>query len=94
MSEPTSKPYEVPKGVECPRCKQVIEFGQAVTPGAANVFRKGLIMVCSSCALVCIVGDSKLVPMAIAQIKALPQVQQRQLMAVCNRIAAEAVKKN
>ena len=89
----TQEPYEVPNGIECPRCKHVIQFGQGVTPGAENHFRKGLIMVCANCALVSMVGDSKLIPMSKQQVLTLPKLMQAQLMAVCQKIAAEKTSK-
>lgn len=86
--------YDIPGGVECPRCKNVIQFGSGVTPGATNEFRKGLVLVCGHCALITMVGDSKLIPMSKKQVMAMPKMFQAQLAAVCMRIAKEATKAN
>lgn len=94
MNEPKSTAYHVPKGIECPRCKQAMQFGQGVTPGATNEFKKGLIMVCAKCALISMVGDSKLIPMSKQQVMSLPKVMQFQLAAICQKLAEEATKLN
>lgn len=86
--------YSVPKGVECPRCKQVIEMAQGVTPGAGRQFKKGMILVCGSCSLICKVGDSALIPMSILEIKQLAPETQRQLMVTVKTIAARAAQQN
>lgn len=94
MNGPADKPYQVPKGVECPRCKQVMQFAQDVTPGASNHFHKGKIVVCSKCALATIVGDSKLIPLSLQQIKNLPPLLRNQLLAVCRKVAENVTRNN
>ena len=93
MSAP-EKPFEVPNGVNCPRCGQKIMEGQTVTPGGRNEFRKGLILVCSVCSVVCQVADSKLVPLTLDQIKSLPKMLQHQLYVACRKVAEASAEKN
>lgn len=92
--QPTGQPYDIPGGIECPRCKQKIQFAQGVTPGAGNQLRKGQILVCYQCALICMVGDSTLIPMSKGQVQSLPKMMQAQLLAVCRKVAEEATKRN
>lgn len=94
MIQPQEKPFEVPKNVACPRCKQVIEYGQTVTPGGRNEFKKGLILVCGSCSLICQVGDSTLIPLSLSQVKSLPKMLQAQLYVACQQVAKHAAEKN
>jgi hypothetical protein len=94
MNQPAEKPFEVPKNVTCPRCKQVIEFGQTVSPEGENRFRKGMILVCGECSLICQVGDSALIPLNLQQVKSLPVNMQAQLLAVCRKVAERVASKN
>ena len=93
MSNP-EKPFTVPNNVACPRCKQKIEQGQSVTPDARNEFKKGLIMVCGSCSLICQVGDSTLIPLTLAQVKSLPRLLQAQLLVACRKVAEAIAERN
>jgi ferredoxin len=88
MSESTiEKPYAVPDGPECPRCKEKITQAQDVTPDASNVFKKGKLIVCGNCALICRVGDSTLIPVSKRQVLAMPPQTQMMLMVCCKKIA-------
>jgi hypothetical protein len=85
-------PYKVPGKPECPRCHQQILEAQDVTPGSSNVFRKGKLIVCGSCALICKVGDSKLLPVSKKEVLTYPPQIQLMLMACCRKIAEHIVK--
>lgn len=85
--------FEVPKGVACPRCHQVIDTAQNVTPGSIG-FHKGLIVVCSSCSLISVVGDSNLIPLSLADVKKLPPDTQRALLMTVKSIARHAAERN
>ena len=91
---PQEKPFTVPDGLACPRCNQIIRNAQSVTPGGGNTFRKGLIIVCSQCAMITMVGDSKLLPMSKADIEKLPPKLQQNLLITCNMIAQQQTKNN
>lgn len=91
---PQEKPFTVPDNLPCPRCGQVIKNAQSVTPGGANTFRKGLIIVCSQCAMITIVGDSKLLPMSKEDIQKLPPALQQNLLITCNTIAQQQTNNN
>jgi len=93
MSTTTDKPYHIQHGPSCPRCKQQITLAQDVTPDSSNVLRKGKIVVCGSCAMICRLGDSTLIPMTKKQVMALPKLTQQMLLATCLRIA-DSVAKN
>lgn len=86
MSDPVQT-YSAPKNLLCPRCKTVIETLADTTPDSSNAFRKGKIIVCGNCALINIVGDSSLIPMTMAQVKALPAPIQAMLWKTVKPIA-------
>jgi ferredoxin len=88
MSDKIDKPYAVPHGPECPRCHQQIVEAQDVTPDASNVFKKGKLIVCGACALICRVGDSKLIPVSTKEVLSYPPRIQLMLLATCKRVAA------
>lgn len=80
-------PYAVPHGPSCPRCGLTIVEAQDVTPDASNVFRKGKLVVCSGCALISKLGDSKLIPVSKKEVLSYPPQTQLMLMATCRKIA-------
>jgi hypothetical protein len=88
------KPYEVPNGIECPRCKEKITEAQDVVGHEGAHFRKGKILVCATCTLICQVGDSKLIPLSMDQIKSLPKILQSQLLMVCKELAKRTAASN
>ena len=88
------KPYAVPDGPSCPRCKEKITQAQDVTPGASNVFRKGKLIVCGNCALICMVGDSKLIPVSKRQVLSLPPRTQMMLLIACRKISESKAESN
>jgi hypothetical protein len=95
MSKPTiEKPYPVEGKPECPRCHEVIVEAQDVSPGASQQFKKGKLLVCGHCALVCVIGDSKLLPVSKRQIKSLPKETQKMLWVTCNMVAARIAENN
>lgn len=87
-------PYAVPHGPSCPRCGQKIVAAQDVTPDSSNTFRKGKILICSNCVQICMVGDSKLLPMSRKQVLSLEPRIQLMLLAACRKLAAEVTKRN
>jgi hypothetical protein len=94
MSDTTiDAPYKVPGKPTCPRCHEVILEAQDVTPDSSNVFRKGKLIVCGSCALICKVGDSKLLPVSKKEVLTYPPHIQLMLMVTCRKIA-EYIAKN
>jgi hypothetical protein len=88
MTDTIDKPYAVPDGPACPRCGQKITTAQDVTPDSSNVFRKGKLLVCGSCALICRVGDSKLIPVSKKEVLSYPPRIQAMLLITCKRVAA------
>jgi hypothetical protein len=93
MSNPTiDAPYKVPGKPTCPRCHEVILEAQDVTPDSSNVFLKGKLIVCGSCALICKVGDSKMIPVSKKEVMTYPPQIQFLLMVTCKKIAESIVK--
>lgn len=88
------KPYAVPNGPSCPRCKQQIVQAQDVTPDSSQQFKKGKLIVCSGCALICRVGDSTLIPVSKQEVLSYPPRIQLMLAVTCKKIAEMATEKN
>lgn len=59
-----------PGDFTCPHCKVEMQKRMSMTGGGAEL-RKGLIMVCSACANVSVLGDNSLHPMTKAEFDAL-----------------------
>ena len=88
------KPYAVPGKPECPRCHEVIIEAQDVTPESSNVFRKGKLIVCANCALICKIGDSKLIPVSKKEVLTYPPRTQMMLLVTCKKIAESKASSN
>ena len=84
MTEHT--PYQLPKGVKCPRCDNKLNVAQDVSPDGSNTFHKGKLMICGMCAGIIRVGDSSLIPMTKAEVLKLPVKVQKALWYACNKI--------
>lgn len=79
-----NKVYDLPKGMKCPRCHKDLSQASGLSPGHRQHFDKNQILLCSYCLLICRVGDSSLVPLALEQVKKLPVQMQRSLLVAIN----------
>lgn len=77
MSE-TQSIYDV-KDFECLRCKITIPKCVTMANAKDGKFHKGMIVICSNCTLIMVLGDSQWRPMSEKEFKSLPPQTQVQI---------------
>lgn len=86
---------KLPKALVCPGCEKPISNASPTRSAPHPTFQKGMIIICSNCTSVLIVGDSSLQLARPEQINALSKASQAAILqsrAVLQRILAKKPK--
>lgn len=75
-----NKPQPNPTDFKCPNCQVEFPKRMSMTGRGDGQLHKGLIMVCSECAGIAVLGDTSLHPMTAAEFAALDMPTKRALV--------------
>lgn len=74
-----NQPSNLPQGFTCPMCQNVLPLGVSILGRKDVRVIKGMIVICSNCSGILILGDSKLMPMKKQDFDSRPEKVQELL---------------